>query len=340
MQRGLQLLGVPAQRLDHPRARLELFVLRDVALQQPDLERAVAGGLGQGEVAPALVRGQTEQHHEADSAHPCGQQAPHPATACGRDRRAQPPQHQTAQPGRQHPSQQRRQGPHPVHAHPGRPGTQCIDLGITARAPRETGEPAATRQLGESPRCGEYQSLSAGGTRGPAHRQCGRARIQQAQRPGQRKDRQHRHPRRQAAVGVHGDKQPPEGASQPGPGEQPAAPGGLSPAARGLQGEREQGQRDDLPDTAGLPRGSPGQAPRLRRPGQRSRLQGARTNAQQRPDPAGPARGNAGLADAQGRQRRVGMQVAEQTAHERWAGKRLQRRTDKALNRQRPLPRA
>ncbi len=120
--------------------------------------------------------------------------------------------------------QQGRHGADAIHPHPARehPRKGPLDVRISAGAPGETGPPHAARQFGQQPERGEGGGLPAPAARkavAQMHEHRRRGRVVTAQEGCQRQHRQCGQRRRQAAVGVHGNEQPPEGAREPGRGE-------------------------------------------------------------------------------------------------------------------------
>ena len=135
-----QLLGIPGQRQGYAAALFKFFVLRNIALQQRQLQwrlRRLRGGVAQLYRAMALHPGKTscpQQHQCYDPGTPVAQIAP----AALHQRHGQP----------------RRNRAHAIHPHHPRQGRQGpLHVGIAPRAPREAGEPGAAQQLGQQPQC-------------------------------------------------------------------------------------------------------------------------------------------------------------------------------------------
>ncbi|MPM26729.1 hypothetical protein SDC9_73234 [bioreactor metagenome] len=93
-------------------------------------------------------------------------------------------------------------------------------------------------------------------------------RVIAAQKRRQPQHGGHRERRGQAAIGVHGDEQPPEGAAQPGRGKQPGQPTRAARRCRLNNGIGERRQRRQLQPPQRLPAPRPGQRQRLRQPGE------------------------------------------------------------------------
>ena len=217
-----QLQPVPLQGPCDAATGDEFFILRNIALQQGHRDRrAPRHGLG------LLL-------------HP-GRSPPQAQRHC-----AHAQQHPGALPQRCHLDQRHRQGSShrtgAVDPQPARPDRQrTLDVGVATRPPGETGPQGATRQFCDGPARGKQQHGAPSGTVRAAPDPGGHG-VVTAQEGGQRQDGQHRQGRRQAAIGMHRNEQPPEGAAQPGGGKQPAAPCRLPGTGRVLHRQAQQAE--------------------------------------------------------------------------------------------------
>jgi hypothetical protein len=131
---------IVGQRTGHARTRLKLFVLRNVALQQH--QRQFTHRLREA--------GQGALHRRAQRQH--GQHT------CQRHRSHSNAHHPTTPGVRQAHCQTHGQRTHAVHAYPRRSPAQAVDMRISHRAPRETGEPHPTSQFRQRPERRKKQS--------------------------------------------------------------------------------------------------------------------------------------------------------------------------------------
>ena len=210
--------------------RRELLLLRHVALQQRDRQRARRRRV----VDPAEQRAGDQGERRARTG------ASHPARA---------PQRREAE-GSGEPRDNRADAIDAERR--SQPGERRVDLRVAARDPRKAGQEDAARQLGEQPDRGEEQRRAAARARPPARD--GRHRRGEVERE-KRRERQHGErgePRRQAAVAVHADVHPPGAGAQPADAENEAERGG-APRRRPADAPGEQRDGDDLqrPEVAG-----------------------------------------------------------------------------------------
>jgi hypothetical protein len=225
-----QFAPIPPQRQRNAAARLELFILRDIALQHghaqrgPLGRRCIDGGIAK---PPQSGPGQDKRRSH-------GRQAGRPPTL-------------PAQRGSQPIRQPGRHGPRAIDANPARQhGQRPLDVGVAARAPGKAGPQPAARHLGQHPHGGEHQRPACRAGRTQAVPAPGRHRVVAAQEGCERQHGGNGQRCGQAAVDMHGDEKPPEGGHQPGTGEHHGSPRCLGRALRRLQRARQHGQRQDL----------------------------------------------------------------------------------------------
>ena len=185
--RPLQLGAIPPQRLHYARSRLELLVLRNIALQQGD--RQAPGTAGK---ASAIHLRHRRQRQDQQRGHPL----PWPAGKRLGNGHGQP----------------RTQGAQPIGTDPRRiTRQQAVHVRITGGAPAKTGQPDTSRHFGQQPECRKNDSFPRPVDGGQSNKSTTNSGVIQRQHRGEPHDRQRGQYSSKPGIGVHGDKQPPEG---------------------------------------------------------------------------------------------------------------------------------